>query len=145
MGVHVVDVKNIRPLRNLVLRPNLPIETTFYDLDFHKETIHLGFIKNNQIVSIGTFYPQNDIELKSKNGFRLRGMATHPDFRRNSYASKLMLESFRLLQNKKCDIIWCNARLIAIDFYRLLGFTTIGNEFNIKDIGPHYKMFKKFN
>jgi ribosomal protein S18 acetylase RimI-like enzyme len=94
-------------------------------------------------VSIGTFYPQNDIELKSKNGFRLRGMATHPDFRRNSYASKLMLESFRLLQNKKCDIIWCNARLIAIDFYRLLGFTTIGNEFNIKDIGPHYKMFKK--
>ena len=145
MGVVLIDVKKIRPLRNLVLRPNLPIETIFYDLDFHIDTIHLAFINNNRVVSIGTFYPENDLELKSKNGFRLRGMATHPDFIRNSYASKLMNESIKLLQDKKCDVIWCNARLIAIDFYKSLGFLTIGPEFNIKDIGPHYKMYKKLN
>lgn len=67
------------------------------------------------------------------------------DFIRNSYASKLMNESIKLLQDKKCDVIWCNARLIAIDFYKSLGFLTIGPEFNIKDIGPHYKMYKKLN
>ena len=31
MTVHIANASEIRPLRNLVLRPNLPIETTFYD------------------------------------------------------------------------------------------------------------------
>ncbi len=43
---------------------------------------------------------------------------------------------------KKCDVLWCNARLVALEFYTVLGFKIIGPEFNIKDIGPHYKMYK---
>ena len=53
-----------------------------------------------------------------------------------------MKESFTLLKLKKCDIIWCNARIIALDFYKSLGFKINGKEFNIKDIGPHFKMWK---
>jgi len=142
MKVKEVFAKDIRPLRNLVLRPNLPIETTFYDLDDDNETFHLASIMNNTIISIGTFYPENDIELQTKNGFRLRGMATHPDYRRKSAATKLMEESFILLKEKKCDILWCNARLIAVEFYKSMGFKTTGEVFDIASIGPHYKMYR---
>tara|TARA_B000000477_G_scaffold16099_1_gene13675 strand:+ start:530 stop:973 length:444 start_codon:yes stop_codon:yes gene_type:complete len=142
MDIKVVAAKDIRPLRNLVLRPNLPIETTYYDLDNDIETFHLASIMDNTIISIGTFYPENDIELQTKNGYRLRGMATHPKFRRKSAATKLMKESFVLLKEKKCDVLWCNARLVAVEFYKSLGFKITGEIFDIPSIGPHYKMYK---
>tara|TARA_B100000965_G_scaffold300873_1_gene259401 strand:+ start:516 stop:959 length:444 start_codon:yes stop_codon:yes gene_type:complete len=142
MDIKVVAAKDIRPLRNLVLRPNLPIETTYYDLDNDIETFHLASIMDNTIISIGTFYPENDIELQTKNGYRLRGMATHPKFRRKSAATKLMKESFVLLKEKKCDVLWCHARLVAVEFYKSLGFKITGKIFDIPSIGPHYKMYK---
>ena len=142
MDVKKVTAKDIRPLRNLVLRPNLPIETTYYDLDDDINTFHLASIMDNTIISIGTFYPENDIELQTKNGYRLRGMATHPKFRRKSAATKLMKESFVLLKEKKCDILWCNARFVAVEFYKSLGFKITGKIFDIPSIGPHYKMYK---
>ena len=142
MDVKKVNAKDIRPLRNLVLRPNLPIETTYYDLDDDIETFHLASMMDSTIISIGTFYPENDIELQTKNGYRLRGMATHPKFRRKSAATKLMKESFVLLKEKKCDILWCNARLVAVEFYKSLGFKITGKIFDIPSIGPHYKMYK---
>ena len=142
MRIAIVKASQVRPLRNLVLRPGLPIETTYYKEDNDIDTIHLAYIINKEIISIGTFYPQNDSILKSKNGYRLRGIATHPEFRRNSAATKLMKESFTVLKHKNCDIIWCNARLIALDFYKSLGFKINGKEFNIKDIGSHFLMWK---
>ena len=145
MIVEKVQVNRIRPLRNLVLRPNLPIESTFYDLDEGKDTFHLASLINGEIISIGTFYPENDSEIKTKNAYRLRGMATHPDFRRLSAASKLMIKSFNMLKEKKCDFLWCNARLVAVEFYKSLDFKIIGPEFDIPAIGPHFKMYKKIN
>ena len=142
MDIKLVAAKDIRPLRNLVLRPNLPIETTYYDLDNDIETFHLASIMDNTIISIGTFYPENDNELQTKNGYRLRGMATHPKFRRKSAATKLMKESFVLLKEKKCVVLWCNARLVAVEFYKSLGFKITGKIFDIPSIGPHYKMYK---
>jgi len=142
MDVKKVAAKDIRPLRNLVLRPNLPIETTYYDLDDDIETFHLASMMDSTIISIGTFYPENDIELQTKNGYRLRGMATHPKFRRKSAATKLIKESFVLLKEKKCDVLWCNARLVAVEFYKSLGFKITGKIFDIPSIGPHYKMYK---
>lgn len=143
MTVHIVNASEIRPLRNLVLRPNQPIETTFYDLDDHLKTFHLASKVGNIITSIGTFYPENDLDIQTTNGYRLRGMATHPKYRRNGAAAKLMKKAFKLLEKKNCDTVWCNARLVAIDFYKSLGFKEIGPKFNISEIGPHYKMYKR--
>ena len=143
MTVHIVKATDIRTLRNLVLRPNLPIETTFYDLDDHHKTFHLASKVDDLIISIGTFYPENDLDIQTTNGYRLRGMATHPKYRRNGAAAKLMKEAFQILKEKNCDTIWCNARLVAVDFYKSLGFKKIGPEFTISNIGPHYKMFKR--
>ena len=41
------------------------------------------------------------------------------------------------------DVLWCNARMVAIRFYKSLGFKIIGDIFNIEGIGPHYYMYKE--
>lgn len=46
------------------------------------------------------------------------------------------------LKEKNTKIIWCNAREVALGFYKNIGYQIIGEPFNIKDIGLHYSMFK---
>jgi len=40
-------------------------------------------------------------------------------------------------------MVWCNARLVAVEFYKSIGFKIIGDLFDIQGIGPHYYMYKK--
>ena len=88
MTVNIVKATDIRTLRNLVLRPNLPIETTFYDLDDHHKTFHLASKVDDLIISIGKFSPEKELDIKKPNGYRLRGMATHPTYRNNGADAK---------------------------------------------------------
>ena len=39
-------------------------------------------------------------------------------------------------------MVWCNARINAVAFYKKEGFKIIGDEFEIPDIGPHFLMAK---
>jgi hypothetical protein len=41
------------------------------------------------------------------------------------------------------DCLWCNARIIAVDFYKKQGLETFGEQFEIPLVGNHYVMFKK--
>ena len=45
-------------------------------------------------------------------------MATDSNFQRKGYASDLMAESFKELKKRDCDMVWCNARLVAVPFYK---------------------------
>ena len=145
---NLVEVKRIssdliRPLRHAELRQGQDFTTTFYDKDYEEDTIHMACLRQNKVISCATFYPEVTHKLKSENPYRLRGMATATDFTRRGIGTLLMKKTFKLLQKKDVDIIWCNARLGAFNFYKKLGFEVIGDIFNIKDIGPHYYMFKK--
>lgn len=55
----------------------------------------------------------------------------------------MILKSEKILKDKKVAIVWCNARVVALDFYRKLGFKTKGNEFDIPLIGGNYIMYKE--
>jgi ribosomal protein S18 acetylase RimI-like enzyme len=70
-------------------------------------------------------------------------MATDSNFQRKGYASDLMQESFKELKKRDCDMVWCNARLGSVDFYKSVGFKIIGELFDIESIGPHYYMDKE--
>jgi ribosomal protein S18 acetylase RimI-like enzyme len=70
-------------------------------------------------------------------------MATHPDFRRLGLASNLMHKAMTDLRHEGCDLLWCKARLVAIEFYESLGFMKIGPMYEIEGIGSHFTMYKK--
>ena len=138
-----INAEKIRPLRHAELRQGKDFSSTSYIRDNDHETFHLASIINDQIIVCATFYPELTDKKHSKNAYRLRGMATHSNFRRKGYGAELMNKSFKILKQKKCDLLWCNARLVAVNFYKSLGFNIIGDLFDIKEIGPHYYMYKE--
>ena len=125
------------------LRKGQDFSTTSYIEDYEAGTFHMSCIVDEKIVTCASYYPEKSIKIKSNRAYRLRGMATDSNFQRKGYASDLMQESFKELKKRDCDMVWCNARLGAVDFYKSVGFKIIGEIFDIAEIGPHYYMYKE--
>lgn len=138
-----VDVNRIRPLRHAELRKGQDFSTTSYLRDNEESTFHMASILDSKIVTCATFYPQKSKKLNAIKPYRLRGMATDSNFQRKGYAQQLMRVAFLELKLKGADFLWCNARLVALDFYQSIGFKIKGDLFDIEDIGPHYYMYKE--
>jgi len=141
--INKVDAESIRPLRHSELRKGQDFSTTSYLKDYEEGTFHMACIVDEGIVSCATFYAQTSMKVKSDNAYRLRGMATDSNFQRQGYARNLIIESFKELKKRDCDMVWCNARLVAVNFYKSVGFKIIGELFDIEAIGPHYYMYKE--
>lgn len=143
MKLKNISSEEIRTLRHKVLRQGKPFSTTTYQRDNCIETFHLAFMKDNVPISCATFYPENTSLISSKRAYRLRGMATIKEHRKKGYGKKIMSKAIEEIKKRKGDFLWCNARLVAVEFYKKLGFSSKGEQFNISDIGPHYFMYKK--
>mgnify|MGYP001177655835 CR=1 FL=1 len=142
MKACLVSASELYTLRNLVLRPGKPLHTTFYEKDNDIDTFHLAIFLESKAQCIGTFYPEKLEGVYSQRPYRLRGMATHPDFRRKGLGKDLIKYAFTCLNQQQADILWCKARLGAVPFYYFLGFQIIGEQYEIEGIGPHYTMYK---
>ena len=138
-----IDAEKVRPLRHSELRKGQDFSTTSYLEDYEADTFHMACIVDEKIVTCATFYPEKSTKIKSENAYRLRGMATDSNSQRKGYARDLMNESFKELKKRDCDMVWCNARLVAVDFYKSVGFKITGDLFDIEGIGPHYYMYKE--
>ena len=143
VNITKVDAEKVRPLRHSELRKGQDFSTTSYLKDYEVDTFHMACIVDEKIVTCATFYPEKLIKIKSDYAYRLRGMATDSNSQRKGYATDLMIESFKELKEKGTDLLWCNARLVAVNFYESLGFKITGELFNIEGIGPHYYMYKE--
>ena len=142
MQVCLVSASKLYDLRNFVLRPGKPLHTTFYEKDDDINTFHLAISIQSKVQCIATFYPEKMTGVYTRKAYRLRGMATHPNFRRKGLGKNLMQSAFTYLLQQQADLLWCKARLAAIPFYISLGFQIIGEQYDIKEIGPHYTMYK---
>ena len=138
-----ITAEETLPLRSIVLRPGQPIENCRYKEDSLATTFHLGALIDGKIVCNGTF--MKDIcpyFTAEESAYRLRGMATNPDFRGLQLGSRLLKEAEDILRSRGCKLLWFNARESALVFYEKSGFVTIGDLFDIALIGPHKVMYK---
>jgi GNAT superfamily N-acetyltransferase len=127
------------PLRSAVLRNGKPLAECVFPTDEATGIFHLGYFAEEQLVCIGTFFPEDYAGLGA-GGFRLRGMASDPDFAGKGYGAALIKFAINELTSVQAAYIWCNARSLAKGFYSRLGFETLGEEFEIPGIGPHFDM-----
>jgi ribosomal protein S18 acetylase RimI-like enzyme len=125
------------PLRSAVLRNNLPLEECVFETD--SQGFHLGAFVDDKLVSIATFFPEDYSEL-GHGGYRLRGMATHPNYHGKGYGTQLIQFAINHLQNEGISYLWCNARSTALGFYKKLNFMVVSDEFIVPGIGPHFNM-----
>ncbi|NOQ92357.1 MAG: GNAT family N-acetyltransferase, partial [Flavobacteriaceae bacterium] len=64
-------------------------------------------------------------------------------FQGKGFGKILVEKSEEILTNKNINYVWCNARVLALNFYKNIGFTIMGEPFDIPPIGKHFSMSKK--
>jgi len=136
-----ISAEETFPIRLEVLRKNIPIPYEFNG-DFDDETFHLGVFKNDKLIAVSSYMKASNKNFEG-NQYQLRGMATLKEYQ-GFGAGKLMLEkAVQILKEKNTHVLWCNARIAAVDFYKKQGFQTFGEKFEISYVGEHYVMLKK--
>lgn len=139
LEIRFISAADTLAIRLEELRKNIPLPVEF-EGDLEEETIHLGAFYKNNLVAISSYMMANTNSFEGKQ-FQLRGMATLKEYQ-GMGAGKLMLKKvIELLQERKVDVLWCNARVVAVPFYQKQGFSIYGNSFDINYVGEHYKMY----
>ncbi|MEM6785865.1 MAG: GNAT family N-acetyltransferase [Bacteroidota bacterium] len=156
--VAFVSAEATRPLRHLVLRAGQSFETTRYAEDHEPGVAHVAVFVDegpmpDGIVTIASGFPEPVRalpegtaltaipEVDRVSAYRLRGMATHPDYRGHGLG-RLAFEVIRqYAADAGAGVLWFNARTGAQAFYERLGCHVASPVFDIEGIGPHVVMW----
>lgn len=144
MEVRKIAPELTHPIRHLVLWPHLEADNCAIHVDTLETTFHLGTLVDEQVVSIATFLKEENDKFSEENQYRLRAMATHPDHRGKNAGGLIVQEAIKMLRNDEIDLLWCDARIGAVDFYLKQGFDLIDQVYEVPKIGPHKLMFYRF-
>ena len=128
------------PLRLAVLRPGRPIEAAQFPGDDAETTRHFGAFRDGSLLGIASLYLAEMPEQPGLRAFQLRGMATALEARGLGLGCALVHACLAFTREQGAQMVWCNARTSAAGFYSKLGFETVGGEFEIPDVGPHFRM-----
>ncbi|PGB03412.1 GNAT family N-acetyltransferase [Bacillus toyonensis] len=143
IAVKYIDASETYVLRQKILRPNQLLTYCKYSSDYEADTFHLGAFLNDELISIASFSKEIYPELPTGVHYRLRGMATLPNFRNKHAGSSLIQKAEQILQERKANLLWCNGRITVTDYYKRLGFHEYGEIFEIEPIGLHKVLYKK--
>jgi GNAT superfamily N-acetyltransferase len=129
------------PLRQEILRPGLPAQASHYPQDDLQGTVHLAALLGDRVVGCTTLFPEDWLPGPgvAEPGWRIRGMATVPDLRGRGVGSTLVQKAQSIVLDRGGSLLWCNARTVAVDFYRTCGFEIVGEEFLAEMDIPHRK------
>lgn len=141
MRILRIDAQATYEIRQSVLRPGLAIETCHFDGDFNDDTFHLAACEKDRQVGVASYYLKANPAFSDEVQYQLRGMATLPDCRGQGFGVALVEAGLSILRQNQTTLLWCNARLSAVPFYKKLGFQTHGELFDIAGVGPHYVMW----
>ncbi len=142
MKMKTITAIECHPLRHQVLWPHIKLEKDcVIDIDDRDDAIHIGAIVNDEIISVCSLFQMSSNLLDYQNQYRLRAMATDPNMRGKSAGKLIVKHAIELLKKNKHDVLWCDARQIAIGFYEKLGFQGSGHFYEVKNIGLHQLMY----
>lgn len=130
-------------VRQPVLRPGKNIEMCHFDGDNLESTRHFGLFVYNELAGIASLFKSNSDLFEEKEQFQLRGMAVLEKFQKKGIGESLVKYAEENSKSRNGELIWFNAREIAVRFYEKLGYKIIGEPFDISDIGKHFVMYQK--
>jgi len=139
--IRAITAAETRPLRQQVLRPQQRVEELVFDADGHPGAMHLGAFHRGRLIGITTIAPAPMPGATDAGGvWQMRGMAVLPGAQGQGVGRQLVESVLAHLCSKAAGRIWFNARTGAVPFYRRRGFETVGEEFDVPTVGPHYVM-----
>jgi len=151
MRIEKITGEQTLPLRQMVLRPGLPLSESIFTCDAREEAGHFAALDDTgKIVAVGTVYREAcsdkraDERMRNPKAWRLRGMATDEKFRGQGLGAKVLQACLEHARKNGADNVWCNARVGACEFYLRHGFVKMSELFEMPGIGPHYLMKHDF-
>ena len=142
MHTRLITAEDTIPLRQALLRPGRPVEESIYAGDHDATSFHVGAFENDNpdgmAVGIATMLLADDPRCEAAPAFRLRGMAVAASHQKTGYGSAALQFAEAEAGRRGGVIVWCNAREIAVPFYRRNGYETVGDVFSLPNIGPHF-------
>lgn len=142
MEAKQITADDTRDIRFRVLWPHKDrMEECVIDSDHRADAIHLGTFDGDRIVSVLSLFEMATPKLEFEKQYRLRVMGTDPLYGGKG-AGKLIVEFAKeIIRNRGYEVIWCDARKVAIGFYENLGFQMVGDWYDVPKIGPHKTMY----
>jgi predicted GNAT family N-acyltransferase len=138
-----IPAKETYFVRSKVLRKGKPIESCSFEGDDLETTIHFGLYEDENCVGIVSIFQNKNDNFDENMQFQIRGMAVLEAYQNKGFGQQLIQECDEHLKLETNHLIWLNARENAVSFYSKMGYSTVGQPFEIAEIGLHYCMIKK--
>lgn len=143
--IRVITAAETIPLRHAILRAGRPEGSARFPGDDELTTRHFGAYRGCKLLAVASLFAVAMPEHPAKIAFQLRGMATSPEAQGTGLGKLLVAAALDFAREKQAGILWCNARISAAGFYHKLGFEILGDEFDIPEVGPHYRMMLRIS
>jgi predicted N-acetyltransferase YhbS len=134
--------EDIQQLRNVVLWPHKTFENCILETDRLSTTFHFGVQIDDLTVATVTFQQETSSKLPQEKQYRLRAMAVREGYRGQGFGDAIVEEGLKYLSSLGIEVVWCDARVAALNFYRRLEFEELEEEYEIPIIGLHRFMWK---
>lgn len=150
----ILQPEEIQQLRNEVLWPHKTFENCILETDRLSTTFHFGIQEDGLTVATVTFQKENTDKLKQdstkgvsqgalqEKEYRLRAMAVREGYRGQGFGDAIVEAGLNHLRELGVEVVWCDARVAALNFYRRLQFEELEEEYDIPIIGLHRFMWK---
>ncbi len=135
-----ISLNEIKPYRKKNLYNTLSAKFANYGEDLLENTSHYGLFCDERLVSGATLI--ENIDDDNCKIIQIRGMFTVKDNVNKGYGSNFIEMLVEEMKKKKIKFLWCNSRMVAINFYKKNNFKEIGHFFNIVHIGKHKKLIR---
>jgi ribosomal protein S18 acetylase RimI-like enzyme len=134
--------EEIQQLRNEVLWPHKTFEQCVLGTDHLPSTFHFGVQLDGLTVATVTLQQENSSKLPQEKQYRLRAMAVREGYRGQGFGDAIVDAGLNHLRELGVEVVWCDARVAALNFYRRLQFEELEEEYEIPIIGLHRFMWK---
>ena len=150
----ILQPEEIQQLRNEVLWPHKTFENCILETDMLSTTFHFGIQIDGLTVATVTFQKEKTNKLKQDSSkdvsqdalqekqYRLRAMAVREGYRGQGFGDAIVEAGLNHLRKLGVEVVWCDARVAALNFYRRLQFEELEDEYEIPIIGLHRFMWK---
>jgi GNAT superfamily N-acetyltransferase len=128
-----VPVAATRALRQAVLRPHQTLAEVA--AGEAAGAFAIGAFDGDRLVSVGLVSAEGE-----PGAWRVRGMATAGDVRGRGAGGAVLAALIGHAWSLGASRVWCNARTPARSLYERAGMRVVSEEFELPEIGPHFRM-----
>ena len=138
----ILQPEEIQQLRNEVLWPHKTFENCILETDRLSTTFQFGIQEDGLTVATVTLQQEKTVTLQQEKQYRLRAMAVREGYRGQGFGEAIVESGLSHLRELGVEVVWCDARVAALNFYRRLQFEELEEEYDIPIIGLHRFMWK---